>query len=78
MIESISIPLSNGPRATIVHHTVWLAANRPSSKNIGVVRKMCKAHDIVGSWSTIATRAKDRISECRTAALVTTSDFATV
>ena len=64
----------NGPRATIAHHAVFAVASRPTKENTKLLEGMCHAYE--GGWSTIETRARNRMSDCNTAALTTDEMFA--
>ena len=67
----------NGPRDTIAHHAVFEVANHPQDEEAKqILAAMCDAYE--GGWSTIATRAKNRISECPTAAWISDQQFTQV
>ena len=67
----------NGPRATIAYHAVFKVANHPQDEEAKqILAAMCDAYE--GGWSTIATRAKNRISECPTAAWISDQQFTQV
>ena len=68
----------NGLRATIAHHPVFKVANHPQDEEAKqILAAMCDAYE--GGWSTIATRrAKNRISECPTAAWISDQQFTQV